>query len=407
MSENGIFTLKWLAVSVNVLCLLILLGVIKMNNTLPIPFYQKKALEEPIVIGIATTPEEKMEIYRLRYRIYAEEISYKLVSADHSNKLLYDELDEWGILLYVRVGTELIGTARMNVGRISDFPSELVQIFLMNKFHEFYKEEDKQNFSFISKGMISPDYRSSQALNMLMEKIYELYLNNQVQFGFVNCNFHLISLHEHYGSRRLGVNYVDPNLGLMASFVMLIDDIEHLRAVGSPLINIASKKRTLNNRVVDWFHSEFAETTSIINSQLISEDELWVILCNRLGNAPNKIIPILKGLSVTQAKKILHCCGVVVPCPAGSYIVSRGDVSNELNILLSGTIQSSGKNNTSPDKYLGAIGLVNRTKHTVNIIAATNVEILVLSFHYFQKFRRSCPEIAKKVLHNLSPNNPQ
>ncbi|AIF51663.1 cyclic nucleotide-binding domain-containing protein [Pelosinus sp. UFO1] len=373
-----------------------------MNNTLSIPIYQKEALEEPIVIGIAATPEEKKEIYRLRYRIYAEEISYKLVSADHSNKLLYDELDEWGILLYAKIGTELIGTARMNVGRISDFPSELVQHFLMDRFQKFYKKEDKQNFSFISKGMISPDYRSSRALNMLMEKIYQLYLNNQVQFGFVNCNFHLIPLHEHFGHRRLGVNYVDPNLGLLTNFVMLIDDIEHLRAVGSPLVNIASKKRTLNNQVVDWFHSEFAETASITNSQLVSEDELWVILCNHLGNAPNKIIPMLKGLPVTQAKKFLHRCGFIVPCPAGSYIVSRGGVSNELNILLSGTIQSSGENNTSPDKYLGAIGLVNRTKHAVNIIADTNVEILVLSFHYFQKFRRSCPEIANKVLHNIS-----
>jgi hypothetical protein len=373
-----------------------------MNNIFSIPLYPKETLEKPIVIGIAVTPEEKMEIYRLRYCIYAEEISYKLVSADHSNRLLYDELDEWGVLLYAKVGTELIGTARMNVGQIANFPSELVQIFLMDRFQKFYKGEDKQNFSFISKGMISPAYRSSSALNMLMEKIYELYCNSQVQFGFVNCNFHLIALHEHYGSRRLGINYVDPNLGLMASFVMLVDDIEHLRAVGSPLLNIASEKKSLNNQVVEWFHSEFAETASIINSQLVTEDELWTILCNRLGNAPNKVISILEGLSEEQAKKLLHCCGVIVPCPAGSYIVSRGDVSNELNILLSGTLQSSGENNTSNDGHIGAIGLVSRTKHPVNIVAATDVEILVLSFHYFQKFRRYWPEIANKVLHNLN-----
>lgn len=372
-----------------------------MNNPLPKPFYVKDALEKPITIGIATTSEEKMEIYRLRYHIYAEEISHPLMSIDHSNKLLCDELDEWGLLLYAKAGAELIGTLRVNIGQLVDFPPKLVQEFSLDRFQKFYKEKNNQNFGYVSKGMISSLYRGTPAHRLLAERSYELYCDKKVQFSFGDCNFHLIPFHEHYGYRRYIRNWANTDYGLQMPFVLLVDDIDHLRAVDSPLFHIASQRRESNNQVIDWFRSEFPEAASVINSRLVSEEELWACLNQRLGRSPNKAIPVLQGLSETEAKKFLHLCGVIIRCYAGDPIVTCGDSCNELNILLSGKIQSSSINTILQGQHFGEIGLMNRTKHILNITAVTDVEILVLSHHSFQKLRRSCPEIANKVLRNL------
>jgi hypothetical protein len=355
-----------------------------------------------IKIGVATTPEEKKEIYRLRYHIYAEEIPFKLVSVDHTNKLLYDDLDEWCTLFYAKVGSEFVGTVRVNIGQLADFSSEIVETFYMDRFQKFYNGNENSNFAFASKGMVSSNFRNLPIFTMLMTKVFEMYCESQVHFGFGNSNFHLLPLHEYYGHRRIGKNIVDPNLGLMASFVMMPDDIHHLQKVQSPFLKIACKRKIQNGQVINWFNSEFPETASIINSQLVSEENFWTILRVRLGNPPNEVIPVLQGLSKAEAKKLLHYCGVIVQCSKSDYIVTREDACQELNILLSGTLRSSGVNNISPGQHFGAIGLVNRTNHIADIVAATDAEILVLSFHYFQKFRRCYPEIATKVLHNLA-----
>jgi CRP-like cAMP-binding protein len=117
-------------------------------------------------------------------------------------------------------------------------------------------------------------------------------------------------------------------------------------------------------------------------------------------------MPALHGLSETEARKLLHRCGVVVQCRAGDHILTRGQASFDVNILLSGKLKSRrfstiGLKNILPGQHFGAHGLVSNPKQTGNIIAATNVEILVLSSLAFTTFSQSHPETARKVLQNL------
>lgn len=358
--------------------------------------------EEPIRIGIATTPEEKREVYRFRYSIYAEEIGYDL-AYDNENKLLYDELDDWAILLTAHIGSILIGTARVNIGRISDFSSDLVQTYRMAKFRKFYNEEDDPCFTVISRGMITRRYRSSVAMYLLIAKMYELSCNYQVKFSFLNCNFHLISFYEHYGQIRIDKNTLDPNdKSSLTSMVMLIDDVEHLRAVGSPLFRIARKRTALNNKVADWFYSEFFhEIKTNVNSRLVTEDELWVIMFRYFDNMPTQKISLLNGLSISEVKLFLHSCSSIVHCHIGDRITSCGNISQELIILLSGKAHSSQKGMILPGEYCGDNGLADLTKHVSTVIALDDLDILVLSYYNFSSFRKRRPDIARKILSNL------
>lgn len=366
---------------------------------------QEKTIDSNVIkIGIASTEEEKQAIYHLRYHIYAEEIAFKLVTVDHINRLLYDDLDEWCTLFYAKVDSQMVGTVRVNIGQFNDFPPDIAEAFHMDRFQKFYKKNELRPFAFASKGMVHSAFRRLPVFTNLMSKVFELYCNEKIHFAFGNSNFHLLPLHEHYGHRRIGKNIVEPNLGLMASFVMMPDDMNHLQAVRSPFLEIARNKRKVqNNQLVDWFHSEFPEVETIINSQLVNKESFWDSLCTRLGNLPHKTMSVLKGLNEIEAQKFLHRCGVIIQCSKGDYILSNLDASQELNILLKGTLSSAspGSAGIRPGQHFGGNGLVERSRHMSSIVAETNAEILVLSYHFFLKFRREFPHIAYKIIANL------
>ncbi|GMA97961.1 cyclic nucleotide-binding domain-containing protein [Pelosinus sp. IPA-1] len=362
--------------------------------------------EGSINIGIASTSLEKREIYQFRYQIYIEEMSKRIEKVDNVNKLLYDEFDEWGTLLFVKIGSELIATARINIGTIDDFPREEIDFLSLHAFQDCYTEGGNQKFALTTKIMIAPAHRSSQAFYLLMAKCYELCCSNQVQFMFGICNLHLIRLYEKMGTHRYCKNIFSPDYGLLTPIVLLINDIQYLRMVRSPLFRIARKRGAVNTEAVEWFHNKFIQHSPIMNSQSVTEEKLWTVLSERLACPPTESIAILSNLSIAEAKKFLHCCASYVLCDPGNLITTQGDVSYTYNILLSGKLKSLTflhpvKEYSLPGQNFGANGLTEHNKNTEDIVATDSVEILALSGTSFQKFSHSNPEIAHRVVQNI------
>ncbi|WP_371377747.1 Crp/Fnr family transcriptional regulator [Sporomusa aerivorans] len=362
---------------------------------------------DPIKICIATTPEEKREIYHFRYKIYVEEMSRHLDEVDYDNKLLYDEQDEWALLLYAKVGSELIATKRINIGTISDFPQKIIELLSLETFQGYSSVNDDNKFAFITKVMVTPAHRSSPVLYLLMVKCYEICCHNHVQFIFGISNFHLIPLYEQMGCRRYYKNFFYPGHGLAVPIVLLTDDIQHFRKVRSPIFRIARRRRSLNMKTIEWFNAVFSNQASIINSQLITEDELWNLLCKRLNGLPTESMAVLQDLSEPEAKKFLHSCGIFVQCDPDDMLTFQGDISYTYSILLSGrlkslTFQRPLKEYLTPGQHFGANGLTEHNKHTEEIAATSSAEILALSGIAFQKFCRSHPDIAHKIVRNTT-----
>lgn len=362
--------------------------------------------QDSIHIGIATTASEKKKIYHFRYQIYIEEMSRPIAKVDHVNKLLYDEFDEWGILLYAKIGSELIATARINIGTIHEFPQNEVEFLSMDKFQNCYPTGKDHKFALTTKIMIAPNQRSSQTFYLLLAKCYELCCHNDVQFMFGICNLHLIRLYEKLGTQRYCKNAFLPDYGLLTPIVLLIDDIQHLRTIRSPLYRIARKRDMVNTQSAEWFHANFIKPAPIINSQFITEEALWNLLGDRLGTLPTETIRILKNLSVQEAKKLLHGCSSYVPCNAGNLLTTQGDISYSYNILLTGRLKSLTflhpvKEYSIRGSHFGANGLTEHTKHTEDIVAIDDAEILALSGISFQKFSHAHPEIAHKIVQNV------
>jgi len=368
--------------------------------------YTTGTSESSIKIGIAITPEEKREIYHFRYQTYVEEMSKHIEEGDYANKLLYDELDEWALLLYAKVGSVIIATERINIGTLADFPRKVIDILSLDEFQNCYINHNDQKFAYITKLMVAPSHRGSPVLYLLMAECYEICCRNQIQFGFGICNFYLLRLYEQMGFHRYCKNFVYPGHGLAIPIVLLADDIQHFRIIRSPLLRIARKKATINTQEVEWFHDKFTRNSQFINSQTVTEKELWSILCQGLNCPPTESIALLHQLTDAEAKKFLHSCGTLAHCYAGDMITNQGNISYSYNILISGKLKSLTfhypiKEYTLPGQNFGANGLTEHNKNIEDIAAVTSTQILVLSGMAFPRFFHSHPDIAHKIIQTM------
>jgi hypothetical protein len=377
------------------------------TNNLNLMLNTTETAENVIKIGIAITPEEKREIYHFRYQTYIEEMSKQIDNVDHNNGLLYDDLDEWAFLLYAKIDSKIIATIRINLGTLADFPRTLVRFLSLDTFLGSSTKNYNHKITYVAKLMVSPSHRNSPALYLLIAKCYDFSCSNGVEFGFSACNLHLLRLYEQIGWHRYSKNFLDPGYGLLSPIVMFGGDIEHFRTIRSPLFRMARKRAIVNTQTVEWFHEKFIKHSPIINSQIVTEEELWSILCKFLNHPPTEAINILRELSEAEAKKLLHSCSSLVQCDTGDMITTQGDISYSYNILLSGklkslTFQHPIKEYAIPGQSFGANGLTEHNKHTEDIEAVTTVELLVLSGMAFPRFFHSHPDIAHKIVRNLS-----
>lgn len=361
--------------------------------------------DKSIIIGIAATPEEKREIYRFRYQTYVEEMAKHIMGIDHTHKLLYDDMDDWGLILYAKVGSELIGTARINIGTVGDFSKEVAAFLSLDTFQDCPKVQGRQ-FSFVTKIMVLPAYRNSPVFYMLIAKCYELSYRNQIDFIFGICNYHLIRIYEKLGMHRYFKNFELPGYGLQAPLVMLVNDIQHLRNIRSPFYRLARQRGKVDTQAVEWFHANFTKQSRFVNSQMVTEEDLWSLLDKRLHCPPNEAIKALHELSVSEAKKLLHCCASLIPCAPGNILTNQGDVSYTYNILISGKLKSltfirPAKEYSIPGQSFGANGLTEHNKHAEDIMALDTAEILILSGNAFQRFFHTHPEIAHRITQKL------
>ncbi len=361
---------------------------------------------ENIQIKIAATKGEKEKIYRFRYNVYVEEMGKFISQADDSNKILYDDMDDWGINLYATVDSQLAGILRLNIGKAQDFPPPLNKLFSFEKFQAL--DADKPLISISARLMIDKEYRGSEVLFHLGIEAYRIAREKKNSYNFMLCAPELVGLYEQLGYRRYTRNYMDNETGYRIPMVIILDDFEYFNNIRSPISYIEGLV-TNERRTSEWFISQFPEASSFINRRLVNNEDFWVELNTILHQRPEEKISILKNLSVEEAQIVLKQANVL-KCQQGDKIIRSGNYDNELYIVLSGAVEvikTKDEQNYSvtvfgPGDVFGEIAFVSLKKRTADVVALNNAEILVLSQKFFEKFMRKHPGIAARVLLNLS-----
>ncbi len=198
----------------------------------------------------ANSEDERRSIYAFRYKVYIEEMGKPYANADHLNRLLGDELDDCGTVLYVQNAGQIIGTVRINWGcdeKVVDYYRER---FSLEHFRPFPIE----SFSFCSRLMVAREYRNTRLALNLSEVTYRKGRERGVQFSFLSCKPELAPFFQRLGCLRYKCDFHDPNSGLQIAFVQILQDIEFLRSIKSPFYK-ESVKWENSPETRKWFDS--------------------------------------------------------------------------------------------------------------------------------------------------------
>ena len=351
-------------------------------------------------IRIAESREEYERIFHLRYQIHVDEMGKSIQNADHHHKWLTDKLDKKAILFYAEKDGDVIATMRLNLGR-DGIPEQLRDDYSLDLFEQFGKEA----LSFSSRLVVKPEWRGHMVLARMICKSYTYGRENGLRLNFCNCAPSLLQFYYYMGYRRFKKNILDSDVGYRIPVILLIEDEAHLRNVRSPFAPLC-KRYENSPETATWFKEKFSEYECFYNKRVEDTDDFWNFVDNRLHDDD---VTLLRDLTPEELKQFI-ASATILTCDAGDKIIREGDVGNEMFVVLSGAAEVRKKINGTEysigvcgtGDVFGEMSFLSKKPRSADVIAMTNLEILVLNSTFLTKLKNSIPKIAAKILYNLA-----
>jgi predicted GNAT family N-acyltransferase len=354
-------------------------------------------------VKIAITPEEKEQIYRFRYRIYVEEMRKKPQTADHNQRTIADSLDESGILLYSINEDHIIATLRRNFLDDTELPQTIQQKFSIAEYTAAFP---KQELSLSTRLMVEPKWRRSTAVGAIVAEAYRQGRDRHLQFDFVHCAPWLVPFYENLGYRRYTNHFIDEDTGFQVPMVLVLEDIEHLRAVRSPFYRLARKQEN-HSFSSQWFNDRFPQHLNFFNSCAHSTETVWQFWQTQLQPAVANT-PLFEEMSDETLRQLLKG-STIHPVQKGESILRVGDIGNALFLVLEGTIEASRLTGTSfvstqlePGQTFGEAALFTALPSPEQATAQTDSSLLVIPKPTIMKVMKTSPSTMCSFFFNVS-----
>lgn len=352
-------------------------------------------------IRIATTPEEKDEIYRLRYEAYVEELGWKFEDADEERKMLRDPEDDHETVYYALDKGRMVATCRQHYGACR-LNQETRDRYALHEFADY----DDSMLGFTYRLVVHPEYRGTTVLIRLLQQVYEDCWKNGIRFSLCYCRPRLIGVYQRLGFVRYKDNIMVDSMGYMAPMALIIDDAKHLHAVKSPFLRTC-RAHMPGVENAAWFDRKFPGMREQIELQFQDPEEFLKHWEEALA-APGTTL--LHDLSSEQIQRLITE-GAVMHCKAGDTLLREGEAGHEMFLVLKGMARFTAATPDGSQACLGAassgelfgeIALVARTPRTATVVAVTDLELLVITQDFIRRAMKSLPEIAITVLYNLT-----
>lgn len=134
---------------------------------------------------------------------------------------------------------------------------------------------------------------------------------------------------------------------------------------------------------------------------------IWDLLYVKLGPRPHEEIPLFHGLRPIQARIVVLMAKLASAAP-GAHITRRGELREELYVLLDGVVdvrRSEGESvirSLGRGDVIGEMGLVRHRPRSADAVVRETTEYLVLDGGFLERIQRRYPRIAAAVFLNLT-----
>lgn len=349
----------------------------------------------------ATTRKEKERLYHFRYQVFTQEQHKYVAIADHENQWLVDDLDEVAIHLVLEKDGAIIGSLRQIRGLQHATPSQWLNMSL----EEFRDRPEAVGFS--GRLFVLPEHRGSRGLLHLLLANYHLGRSAGLIYDFILCNPHLVRFYEQMGYRRYRPYCYEQGLGFQIPLVLVADDQAHLQRVGSvfaaPSANWPSDTGNAN-----WLRTRFPGASSFVSPAAQSPGEFAAHLSSRIHSSA---VPLFEGLSGDEIGELIEFATHLRVEP-GTRLVRRGDLGQELYIILDGVAETFAVSGNGEPSYLlatlgrgdtfGEMSVLTSKPRSSDVVAESALEVVFFDQATLNRLVKGRPSIAGRLFFNLS-----
>jgi len=182
-----------------------------------------------IRIQTAQATGQALDVFRLRYEVYVEELGRAQTHADHQARTIREPFDENAFLWVAYEGERLVGSVRVNYadeGDLGDYPA-LYDMARMGALHP-------ERTSITTKLVVARDYRNSTLAYRLAMAGYRSMLEDGILHDFIDVYPARIPFFERLGYRIHVPAAHHPEYGSVVVMTLSVRDAVHLERVGSP-----------------------------------------------------------------------------------------------------------------------------------------------------------------------------
>ena len=355
-------------------------------------------------VSLARTSTQREAVYRLRYDVYMRELRKGFLSdIDHEHGWIRDPEDEQEGVSIFYTGTEeaMTGSLRLQVWDPGQIPEDIFQRFSLHLFPGI----DAYKVSEAARLVIRPDMRGGHLLASLALAAFEHGVaSHDVFVCFLYCSPGLVRPYMRLGFRPYP-GYVIPNEdGIRLPMFMVAADLEHLKAIGSPLAPLMARHFS-----ADTMPPDISSFLKVVNEQPYHYEtdpsRVWQEVRDQLQPGPGNRSPFLEGISASDAEVLCHS-GFIMEIPTDKVVMREGLVERELYLVLRGEYEVR-----IEDKVLGVLGegdvlgevsfFNNPGERVATVRSLTPGRVMVLERHFLERLVPSHPELACRLLTNL------
>jgi hypothetical protein len=350
---------------------------------------------------LATTEEEKEAVYRFRYDVYVEEMGRYGQAADHENRRLVEPEDETARIWYAAQDGEVVATHRFSWGGDAPFSERLLDHY---QLAPFLAELPPETLAVGERGMVAPRLRGSDVFRELGRCSSAFVEEHRIQLIFGICEPHLLSLYLGQGCRIYAKKNINSaEAGYLIPIVTVVEDVEYLRRIGSPLA--ATTRDYGDDARIPECVDRLIDSSSVLSERLSRPGEYVGEVHGALRELAQHRLSALDGLSEAEAERALGKSNII-RCRAGDRVLKKGGVARNMFVVLEGTLEVRDGDELirvfSPGDVFGEMAFLLERPRTADVYAATDGRILSLSESTLRKAIGSDPEIAARLLLNLA-----
>lgn len=354
----------------------------------------------------ASSPEQREEVFRFRYRIYGEELGKVLGGIDHDRRHYKDSMDDDAFLLAAvdQKSGEVVGTLRNNSLADKSFPEMLKDQMNLRPILDHFSPT-KVGYS--SAFMVDPAYRGKTVASLLFLALYRDLIRQRREVELCVAELALVNLYHQIGFRPYGPPYRSGGTGgLRTPLVHAPQDRAYIKKVKSPIIHLLPDDVDDCGRTADQLRSLYPDDFREPAMTPMERTALWAALAHGMAGTP---VSLFHGFGDEEVAALLDAFPTV-RLQAGQTLYRKGENERGMAVILSGKVGVTMDDGDNPH-YIAVLGAgevcgemasLLRAGRTANTQAIEDSEVLLLPHNLLDKLERKDPSAALRVSRNLN-----